>query len=146
MRAIAALSAGLFAGALLVVAFTATQALLTDTASHPLLFPADLQAFVALGLSLEAGVVIGLVAAPSWWVLRRLGYGGWRAAAILGFVVTATYWTASNAAEWRVAAGQAVWLGMVGSASGLVVWRVAYGRHAQLRAAFGKRAKGCSRP
>jgi hypothetical protein len=126
MRAIAALAAGVFAGVFLVVAFTAARSSLTDTASHHLLFPADLQAFVALGLSLEAAVIIGLVAAPTWWVFRRVGCGGWRAAAMLGFVVTAIYWMASNAAEWRMAAGQAVWLGMVGSTSGLVVWSVAY--------------------
>ena len=88
---------GAMAGILFVLVTLSFQETVGEQAAatigRNLLIPLDAQIEFAALYSCFSALIIALVCAPIWAILRRLNLIGWRAAMALGFTATLVFWT-----------------------------------------------------
>ena len=132
-RSCLALVAGLAIGVALVGATVAAEAESGELSARArgkyLLFPVDLQVWVAVPTAAMFALFVAALSVPLWFGLGKLGLNGWRSAAVAGFSTTLLVWTADALVDGdgslAIVTSGLQWAA-IGAVAVLATWRIAY--------------------
>jgi hypothetical protein len=94
------------------------------------LTPVSFMAWVGFLAACECAVIILLVCAPLWWLMRVARWGTWWSAAVLGFVASFAHLIVRHDDDTLTALDERWLWSLAGAAAGWVMWRVAYRKNA----------------